>query len=143
MNNQTYTPESESFNQVLDAFEQAIKSGDERRIEEARNVVKLAAPLQAAEYDANVRHGLKHIFGRWVRGESSPQEFGAKFMRALNAGDYYPNLVASAADFEQAFPHLNFATTRMGGLQYASISTERLWRLHQNMVKFKQKEGVC
>lgn len=139
MNQQSYLYSSEAFNKALDQFQAAVESGDERSIRMAREAVKEQAPLQAIEYDFEVRRGLSHYFYQWQRGEVTEAQFKNNFCAAINSG--IPG--EHEANFEYGFPHLNFTPTRHGGLRYAVFNTERLWLVHQGMRTLKLEEKLC
>lgn len=139
MNQQSYLYSSDSFNEALDAFQEAVQSGDEWRIRMAREKVKELAPHQAMEYDFEFRRGLGRIYREWQRGDVTEAQFKNNLCAAVNAG--IPG--EHECSFEHAFPHLNFTHTQHGGLRYAVFNTERLWRVHQGMRDLKLEEKLC
>lgn len=140
MSNQTYVRTTSDFDDALNAFQKAVEDKDEHAIRQARQQVEKLAATQALEYDQEVRHGLLHHYREWQNDSTDQETFVSNLLKAIYAG--IPNSNVPGASFYQAFPQLNQAGTRHGGLRFASIFTERILLVHEAMLNAKAKESI-
>lgn len=140
MNPQAHYPQSIGFDQVLDSYEDAVRSGDAKLLAQLREQISRFAPLLASEFDHEVRRGYQNLFNRWHNGQLSPESFERGMRMAAQAGD--PTPTPSRTLFEAAFGHLDFTSSRFPDITYASFLTERTWRLYQSMLKFRHVDTL-